>query len=68
MRFSQDFTMMSISLDRYHGTENSLLRNGSASVHIKLKSSAIDPVTVLVILVYNSSVTFNEALIPHTDY
>ena len=67
-RFSQDFTMMSISLDRYHGTENSLPRNGSASVHIKLKSSATDPITVLVILVYNSSVTFNEALIPHTDY
>jgi len=78
VRYRQDFTIMSFNLDRFHGTERSkedaqaqaqtMSRVGSCSLHIKLSSAAVTPVTVFVVLVYNDTITFNEALVPHTNY
>ena len=77
-RFMKDFTMVSISLDRFHGTERNkqdtatdavtLPRTGSCTLHINTSSPTVESQTVIVILVYDSTITFNQALIPHCDF
>jgi len=76
--FRQDFTMIAISLDRFHATERTaadantsaltLPRNGSASLHIRLNAPAVEPVTFVTFLVFDNTVTVGESQIPHADY
>jgi len=77
-RFRQDFTMIAISLDRFHATERTaadtntdaltLPRNGSASLHIRLNAPAPDRATFVAFLVFDNTVTVGESQIPHADY
>ena len=76
--FRQDFTMIAISLDRFHATERTaadantsaltLPRNGSASLHIRLNAPAVEPETFVTFLVFDNTVTVGESQIPHADY
>jgi len=76
--FRQDFTMIAISLDRFHATERTaadantsaltLPRNGSASLHIRLNALTVEPATFVAFLVFDNTVTVGESQIPHADY
>jgi len=77
-RYSKDHAMVSINLDRFHGTERTtsdtdpsavtLPRTGSCSLHIKTSSPLSQTRAVIAILVYNDTITFNESGVPHSDY
>mgnify|MGYP001053223354 CR=1 FL=1 len=56
------------ALHRQEREVQTLPRTGVATLHIKLKDPLINAMTFIVICTYQNCVTFNEALLPQTDY
>jgi len=77
-RYSQDFTVMSFNLDRFHGTERNahdinpeavtMPRMGTCSLHVKMAMPLPEAYSLIVIMVYNDVITIDDSLVPHTDF